>query len=147
MDRTERTEIAALCMLNKGDYILLQYRIKEDWSGYTFPGGHIERGESIVNGIIREMKEETGLTIMYPRLCGIKQFPIENGRYLVFLFKTDKFEGELIHSYEGNMYWICRSELSQINKVDDFYQLLSVFDNDAFTELIYECNTNKWTFK
>ena len=147
MDRTEKTEIAALCMANKEDYILLQYRIRENWRGYTFPGGHIERGESIVNGIIREMKEETGLTITHPKLCGIKQFPIENGRYLVFLFKANKFEGELIPSDEGEMYWIHRSELSQINTVDDFYQLLSVFDNDAITELIYDCNTNKWIFK
>lgn len=41
------------------------------------------------DAVVREMKEETGLIIKTPRLCGIKQFPIEGGRYLVFLFETD----------------------------------------------------------
>jgi ADP-ribose pyrophosphatase YjhB (NUDIX family) len=56
----------------------LQNRLKNDWKGLTLPGGYIEKNESIIDAVIREMKEETGLDIQNPRLCGIKQFPIEN---------------------------------------------------------------------
>lgn len=60
----------------------------------------------IVDAVIRETKEETGLDIQNPRLCGIKQFPIENGRYIVFLFHTDEFSGEVTSSEDGEMVWV-----------------------------------------
>ena len=53
-------ELTNLCMIKDGDKYLLQNRVKKDWQGYTFPGGHIEPGESIVQSAIREVKEETG---------------------------------------------------------------------------------------
>ncbi len=59
--RTEMVELTNLCMIKDGDKYLLQNRVKKDWQGYTFPGGHIEPGESIVQSAIREVKEETGL--------------------------------------------------------------------------------------
>ena len=71
----------------------LQNRIKEDWKGYTLPGGHVEPGESFVDAVKREMKEETGLEIINPKLAGIKQFPIDDGRYIVLLFKVVDFTG------------------------------------------------------
>ena len=93
--RTENVELTVTCLVHKEEEYLLQDRIKDDWKGYTLPDGHIEEGESIVDAVIREMKEETGLTILNPHLCGVKQFPIEDGRYIVFLFETDEFEGVL----------------------------------------------------
>ena len=75
--RTEQVEFTVLCLIHNEDSYLLQDRVKKEWKGYTLPGGHIEPGESIVDAVIREMKEETGLTIKSPRLCGVKQFPIE----------------------------------------------------------------------
>ena len=96
--RTEQVELTVLCLIHNEDSYLLQDRVKKDWNGYTLPGGHIEPGESIVDAVVREMKEETGLTIKAPRLCGVKQFPIEGGRYIVFLFETDQFEGKLVDS-------------------------------------------------
>ena len=93
--RTENVELTNLCMIKKGDYYLLQNRVKKDWAGYTFPGGHVEPGESIVMSVIREIKEETGLTIKDPRLVGVKQFPINDGRYIVFFFEADAFTGEI----------------------------------------------------
>ena len=62
--------------------------------------------------LLFEMKEETGLTILEPRLVGVKQFPIENGRYVVLLFKATRWSGDLISSDEDQMEWIEYSELS-----------------------------------
>ena len=142
--RTEQVELTVLCLIHTEDSYLLQDRVKNDWKGYALPGGHIEPGESRVDAVVREMKEETGLTIKAPRLCGIKQFPIEGGRYIVFLFETDQFEGELVDSDEGKMYWVKKSELLNVNLVDDFNELIEVMLNDTLTEFRYVVENDEW---
>lgn len=142
--RTEQVELTVLCLIHTGDSYLLQDRVKEEWKGYTLPGGHIEPGESVVDAVVREMKEETGLTIKSPRLCGVKQFPIEGGRYLVFLFETDEFEGEVADSEEGEMHWVKVSELSKVNLVEDFDELIEVMLSDSLTEFQYVVENDDW---
>lgn len=144
MARTEQVELTCLCMITKDDMILLQNRVKKDWQGYTLPGGHIEPGESFVDAVIREMKEETGLDIKHPKLCGIKQFPIDGGRYLVVLFKTDEFSGELVSSEEGQMEWIRRSDMDKVNVVSDLPELLQVMEDDTLTEFQYVIEDEEW---
>ena len=144
MDRTERVELTVLCLLCDGDKILLQNRVKQDWQGYAMPGGHVEPGESVVDAVIREMREETGLTILRPRLCGVKQFPIDGGRYLVFLFKANRYEGALRSSDEGEVKWISRTQLDGIRTVADFSDMLRVFDEDALTEFQYIVDGDHW---
>ena len=51
--RTESVELTVLCLIHKNGRYLLQDRIKNDWKGYTLPGGHIEPGESIVDAVIK----------------------------------------------------------------------------------------------
>lgn len=144
MGRGEFTELTVLCLVHRGDELLLQNRVKADWQGYTMPGGHVEPGESIVEAVIREMKEETGLTVLRPRLCGVKQFPIEGGRYLVFLFETEEFEGELQSSAEGEMTWIARDQLSQYKTVDDLEEMLDVMLKPELTEFQYVIEDGQW---
>ena len=144
MDRTERVELAVLCLIKDGDRVLLQNRVKKDWQGYTLPGGHVEPGESFVNAVVREMQEETGLTIEKPKLVGIKQFPIDGGRYIVLLFEATQFTGEVVSSEEGEMTWIDRAELANIPAVDDLTELLKIFDDPELTEFQYIVDGDEW---
>lgn len=144
MARTEKAELTVLCLICNEEAYLLQDRVKEDWKGYTLPGGHVEPGESIVDAVVREMQEETGLTIQNPRLCGVKQFPIEGGRYIVFLFRANQYEGELCSSEEGAMHWIPKQELSRVNLVNDFNELLQVMLEDTLSEFQYVVENDTW---
>ncbi len=142
--KTENVELTVLCLVHRDDEYLLQDRVAKDWKGYTLPGGHIEQGESIVDAVIREMTEETGLTVINPHLCGVKQFPIDNGRYIVFLFEANQFEGQLKSSDEGQMHWVNKSELNKVNLVKDFFDLIDVMLNDDLTEFQYVIETENW---
>ena len=144
MARTENVELTVLCLLHKDGSYLLQDRIKKDWKGYTLPGGHIEPGESIVDAAVREMKEETGLTVLNPRLCGVKQFPIDGGRYIVFLFEATEYEGELISSEEGAMHWISVEKLKDVNLVNDFEDLVRVMLDENLSEFQYVIEDGRW---
>ena len=142
--RTENVELTVLCLIQEGNRILLQNRVKEDWKGYTLPGGHVEAGESFVDAVIREMKEETGLDITNPRLVGIKQFPITNGRYIVLLFKATEFKGTVTSSDEGEMEWIDIDDLSKVNLVEDFNDLLKVLNDPDINEFQYTIEGDEW---
>lgn len=144
MAHTENVELTVLCLLHRDGAYLLQDRIKEDWQGYTLPGGHVEPGESIVDAVVREMQEETGLTVLDPHLCGVKQFPIENGRYLVFLFEASEYEGELTSSEEGAMYWVPVEQLKSVNLVSDFEDMLQVMMDDNLSEFQYVIEGEEW---
>ena len=136
MARRETVVLTNMCMIYDGQgNILVQDRLDPNWPGVTFPGGHVEPGESFTKAVIREVWEETGLTIEAPKLCGLKQFPEDDGtRYIVMLYKTDKFSGELRSSDEGKVFWIRRSELEQFQLPVSFDQMIRVFEDDAINE-------------
>jgi 8-oxo-dGTP diphosphatase len=92
--------------------VLVQNRTKKypDWS---FPGGHVEKGESFYDCAVREVKEETGLTVSNLEYCGVLHWVNEENddRYLCFMYKTDHFSGELVkESPEGTHFWMNRDE-------------------------------------
>ena len=145
MRKTETVELIVLCLIEDENKMLLQNRVKKDWQGYALPGGHVEPGESFVNAVVREMKEETGLTVIDPRLAGVKQFPIENGRYVVLLFKATRWSGDLISSDEGQMEWVEYDNLTSIKTVDDFDELIRVINSPELTEFQYLVSGDEWT--
>lgn len=144
MSRTENVELTVVCLLEDGDKILLQDRVKTDWHGYALPGGHVEKDESFLDAAKLEMKEETGLEIRNPRLVGLKQFPIDNGRYLVVLFKATEWSGEPTSSEEGKMEWVEYARLPELDTVADLEEMLRMMNSPDLTELRYVPNGDNW---
>ncbi|OQA85953.1 MAG: 8-oxo-dGTP diphosphatase [Lentisphaerae bacterium ADurb.Bin242] len=110
-------ELTNMCMITDSTgRVLVQDRLPTPtnaWSGLTFPGGHVEPGESIIASVTREVLEETGLTISDIQNCGYVQWynPKDRSKYIVFLFHSSAFTGELKSSTEGHMEWMTLSEM------------------------------------
>lgn len=143
---TEPVIIANMCMIydNEGN-ILVQERVSEKWPGIAFPGGNVEHGESFVNSVKREVMEETGLEIENPELCGIKQFQTDNDRrYIVLMYKTKEYSGELRSSNEGPVFWLQREKLFDYQLSESFRDMLKVFEDNSVSECYYNIDSDEW---
>lgn len=139
MNRSVLTTITNMCMIydDKGN-VLVQDRDKKEYPGITFPGGHVEHGESLVESVIREVFEETGLSIENPEICGIKDWINDDGsRYMVLLYKTNKFSGELIPSEEGDVFWTKFEDISEDRLANDMKKMVEIFYNNEVSEFYY----------
>ena len=99
-----------------------------------------------MDSVIREVKEETGLDIANVQLCGIKQFPLEekNCRYIVLLYKTSTFYGELKSSEEGQVFWIEKDTLKDYVLAESFETMLEVFENNTLSENYWWVENEDW---
>lgn len=149
MAASEQAVFTNLCMVyDDAGNILVQDRVDSNWPGICFPGGHVEPGESFTESVIREVWEETGLTIRNPQLCGVKQFQNRQGaRYVVFFFKTQQFSGTLRSSEEGDVFWIPRKDLEHYRLVEDFMDMVKVFESSELNEFYYYKENDEWNLK
>ncbi len=149
MIRTETVTLTNMCMIyDDNGNILVQNRKNPDWPGITFPGGHVEPGEPFADAVVREILEETGLKISNPVLCGVKDWIIdEKSRYMVLLYKTNSFFGQLRSSDEGEMLWIPAEEIYKMNLANDMEELLEIFMSDSKSEQFFEKINGKWRMK
>ena len=148
MSRATSTILTNLCLIEDctTNKVVLQYRSSErykKWSGYAFPGGHIEEGESLVESVIREVYEETGLTITAPKLVAVKDWePDEGGRYIVFCYKATEFTGQLRSSEEGEVSWVEKDQLENLDLSYDMLPLLEVMEDPDLSEYYYRKRTD-----
>jgi len=142
----EKVEFTNMCMIQDGERVLVIDRKAKDWPGITFPGGHVELGESFSDAVVREVKEETGLNIYHPQLCGIKNWIEDNVRYVVHFYKTKQFDGDLMSSSEGKVWFEEISNLPNLNLSLDMIDMIRVFTEDDLSEFFYYCENDQWKY-
>jgi 8-oxo-dGTP diphosphatase len=116
--------------------VLVQERVKS-WKGISFPGGHVEDGESLIDSAIREVREETGLTISSLEPCGIIYwYNDETGeKFFVFNYRTEIYSGELLDkTEEGSVFWVDKDELEKLNLSEGMRERLPMFFEKTYSE-------------
>ena len=129
---------STLCYITRGDQVLMLHRVKkkndinkDKWIGI---GGKFEAEESPDQCLLREAREETGLTLTRWQCRGIVTFLSDQaeGEYM-YLFTADEFEGTLTACDEGDLQWVSRSFLDQLPKWEgDQIFLDLLWDNAPF---------------
>lgn len=124
-----------MCMIRDRDNrVVALDKTGDDYSGITFPGGHVEQGETFTESVIREVYEETGLTVGNPVLRGIYHWYRSGAHCVGLLYRADEFEGELRNSDEGNVYWIPREEYEKLDLARGMHSVLEIMDRDEISE-------------
>ena len=144
MARETKAILTNMCMVCDGDRILVQDKINSSYTGVTFPGGHVEKGETLTEAIIREVQEESGLFIRHPVLCGIYDWMTENSaRYLVFIYKAYDFTGELHGSVEGNVRWVKKEDFLKEPLAHGMDKVFEIATGGQYTECFCDLRTKE----
>lgn len=145
------TNMTTLCYIEREKEYLMLHRISKDqdinkdkWIGV---GGHFEAGESPEECLLREVKEETGLTLTSYQFRGIVTFISDKWQTeYMCLYTADGFEGEITECNEGVLTWVPKKDLNKLNLWTGdliFFKLLNE-DTDFFSlKLRYEGDTLK----
>lgn len=148
MDKPQKVILTCMCQVSNGDDILVEHKVNSSYTGVTFPGGHIEEGESLTNAIVREVYEETGLTIKNPVMCGIYDWIKEDAtRYFVFLYHANDFTGELHSSDEGEVEWINKTDFLSQPLAHGMEAVFEIINNEQISECFFEIATMKETIR
>lgn len=133
--------------INRGNDVLVLDKVKKyGWEGLTFPGGHVEKMESITDSVIREAKEETNLDVENIRYIGmISWYDVDNNDRIVgFLYETDDFSGELVkENIEGTLEFIDYEELKNMDgHSDSMDEIFAIYDG-KYSEIVLYYEDNK----
>lgn len=143
--------LATLCYVKRAGHTLMVYRNKKPndihegkWNGL---GGKFEAGETPEDCVIREIHEESGLSIRNPKLCGLLMFPNFKGSdWYVFVFTATEFNGELIdNSPEGKLEWIPDEKMSSLNLWESDHIFMPWIKNGDFFSAKFGYQGDKMT--
>lgn len=151
MKSEKRSPMTTLCYIEKENSYLMLHRVKKQvdvnkdkWIGV---GGHFEGDESPEECLLREVKEETGLTLLSWKFRGIITFVCDgwNTEYMC-LYTADNFQGEIAECEEGELVWVPKKDLGKLNlwEGDKIFLRLLEERTDFFSmKLVYEGDTLK----
>lgn len=125
---------ATACYLKSEEKVLM-IKFNKKWGCvYAPPGGKFESGESPTDCILREFYEETGLTLINPRLQGISYWK-DSYEGIIFIYTAENYEGTLVQdSDEGRLEWIDINDLSDLNQFDQNKKFLPYLFKDELFE-------------
>lgn len=138
--------LTTLCYIEKDDCYLMLHRVKKEndlnkdkWLGI---GGHFEVKESPEECLLREVKEETGLTLTSYRFRGLVTFVTDTEWFeYMCLYTADGFEGELAECDEGTLEWVPKDKLKDLQLWEGdyvFFRLLEERESFFSLKLSYE---------
>ena len=142
----ERVIFTNMCMISDAQgNVLIQERNDPDWPGATFPGGHVEPGESFLASVKREVWEETGLTVDHLNLCGVKWWLQEDGsRYVVLCYRTSHFSGTLHDSSEGTVRWVPLASFDRLQLASGMEYMIRLFTEEDTCEHRFDRSQGDW---
>lgn len=150
-------KLTTLCYIEHDDQYLMLHRVKKEndenhdkWIGV---GGKFEEGESPEDCLLREVKEETGLTLREYCLRGIITFVSnEWGTEYMYLYTATKYEGTLTECDEGELVWVPKDELSKLtlwegdriflrllDEEKRFFSLKLRYEGEKLAETVLQC--------
>lgn len=135
-DRTQPVELVTMIMVTDPatKRVLVEDKVNVPWkAGHSFPGGHVEIGESCAQAAIREVFEETGLRLKAVSFCGTCEWfdATRQKRKLGLLYRGDDFTGTLKASAEGQVSWLPLSEMTPEKSAESMAALLRVFNREV----------------
>lgn len=124
-----------MCMISDahGNVLALD-KVNDSYTGTTFPGGHVEENEGFQESVIREVREETGLEIRNPKLCGVYHWMRDGIHHVVFLYSATEFAGELKSSEEGRVYWISPEDFRKKDLAGGMECVLQIMESPQLNE-------------
>lgn len=144
-------KLSVLCYVLDGDQVLMLHRNKKDkdyhkgkWNGL---GGKFEAGESPEACLLREVVEESGLTLKVWDYEGVITFPNFDGKddWYTFIYTANSFEGELRESEEGSLSWIPLKEMTELNLWDgDRIFLDWIFNKKEHFSAVFQYEEGKY---
>ena len=151
-----KSNLTTLCYIEKEDSYLMMHRVKKEndinkdkWIGV---GGHFEADETPEECLLREVEEETGLTLTSWKLRGIITFLCDRWQTeYMFLYTADGFEGNLKECDEGNLEWVDKKAvydlpiwegdkvfLKLLEEREEFFSLKLQYEKDCLTEVVLD---------
>lgn len=148
-----KSPLTTLCYIEQDGKYLMLHRVKkkddgnhDKWIGI---GGHFEAGESPEDCLLREVKEETGLTLTSYRFRGLVTFISGDWQEYMCLYTADGFTGEMTECSEGELLWVEKDRLETLtlwegDKVflrllaenHPFFSLKLIYEEDRLTEVV-----------